>query len=129
MKQFSKEYPKISDSNLQELTFCHNFAGQLTSFVIYKSALSKEQLAEISSRLPLGIHDQVTYKSVLTLPQQDIYLAMSAINEDKGTVYNLCGDKVPAALIGNAGVIRLQRPNHVLSLRDIFPLFETCVRM
>ena len=123
------EYPKISDGGLEELGVCKNFAGQMTSFVLYKAALPKEQLAEISIKLPFGVCDQASYKNVLTLPQQDIYLAISAINETKGTAYNLCGEKLTTILTGNSGAAHLLCSGHIFSLHDLLPLLPTCASM
>lgn len=109
---------------------CSGFAGQLTSLVLYKVALSRDQLAEISAKLPYGVHDQQSYKSVLALPQQDVYLALSAISENKGTTYNLCGEKLTANLNGNAGVTHLLKAgtgaNHIFSVQDVLPLLQSC---
>eukprot|EP01022_Parablepharisma_sp_SALTPOND_P000380 TRINITY_DN1018_c0_g1_i1.p1 TRINITY_DN1018_c0_g1~~TRINITY_DN1018_c0_g1_i1.p1 ORF type:complete len:2390 (-),score=189.70 TRINITY_DN1018_c0_g1_i1:5377-12546(-) len=131
LKQILAEYPgKVTETETTQIKLCENFVGQLSSAILYKVSLQKEQLVEIAMKFPYGICSPAVYKDILSIPQNDICFAFSPISSHRDTVYDLHGGPLIGKLTGNSGTIRLPTPTFgprlPISFSDILPILQLC---
>ena len=126
VKSMVAKYPN-KGNDIEEIKICENFAGQLSSIIIYRSALSKEQLADIFNKLPKGICSPLAYKEIQNIPQSDIHSAFSPIAVNGVQVFDLHGEGFVGRLEGNAGVVSIPTPSfgsyQQISFKIILPVF------